>query len=134
MASHSGHFSQRPSGTRLGVYEVGPPIGEGGMGQVYRATDTTLGRTVAIKIVPDANARTMPGDDLPDHVSRTSDEFVTQVIKADANGVFSYVMPRAGWWGFAALVHGDEQMRNPDGGMVDVELGALIWVRTIDME
>src|SRR6185436_14698269 len=33
------------------------------------------------KIVPDANARTMPGDDLPDRVSRTSDEIVTQVIQ-----------------------------------------------------
>ena len=43
-------------GTRLGVYEVTAPIGEGGMGQVYRATDTTLGRQVAIKILPDAFA------------------------------------------------------------------------------
>jgi serine/threonine protein kinase len=38
---------------RLGVYEVTAQIGEGGMGQVYRATDTTLGRQVAIKILPD---------------------------------------------------------------------------------
>lgn len=44
------------SGTRLGVYEVIAPFGEGGMGQVYRATDTTLGRQVAIKILPDAVA------------------------------------------------------------------------------
>jgi Tol biopolymer transport system component len=43
-------------GTRLGVYEVAGSIGEGGMGQVYRATDTTLGRQVAIKILPDAVA------------------------------------------------------------------------------
>ncbi|MDO8795817.1 MAG: serine/threonine-protein kinase, partial [Vicinamibacterales bacterium] len=43
-------------GTRLGVYEVTAQIGEGGMGQVYRATDTTLGRHVAIKILPDAFA------------------------------------------------------------------------------
>ena len=40
-------------GTRLGSYEVIAQIGEGGMGQVYRATDTTLGRQVAIKILPD---------------------------------------------------------------------------------
>jgi eukaryotic-like serine/threonine-protein kinase len=44
------------SGTRLGVYDITAPIGEGGMGQVYRATDTTLGRQVAIKILPDAFA------------------------------------------------------------------------------
>ena len=43
-------------GTRLGVYEVTAQIGEGGMGQVYRATDTKLGRQVAIKILPDAFA------------------------------------------------------------------------------
>jgi len=43
-------------GTRIGVYEVTAPIGEGGMGQVWRATDTTLGRQVAIKILPDAFA------------------------------------------------------------------------------
>ena len=44
------------SGTRLGVYEIIGSIGVGGMGEVYRATDTTLGRQVAIKILPDAFA------------------------------------------------------------------------------
>jgi serine/threonine protein kinase len=39
-------------GSRLGVYEVTSQIGEGGMGQVYRATDTKLKRQVAIKILP----------------------------------------------------------------------------------
>src|SRR5467141_1652966 len=39
-------------GTRLGVYQVTAPIGEGGMGQVFRATDTKLKRHVAIKILP----------------------------------------------------------------------------------
>ena len=37
-------------GTRLGVYEVTGPIGEGGMGQVYRAWDTKLVRDIALKI------------------------------------------------------------------------------------
>jgi len=40
------------AGTRLGVYEVAALIGEGGMGQVYRAKDTRLKRQVALKIVP----------------------------------------------------------------------------------
>jgi serine/threonine protein kinase len=39
-------------GTRLGVFEITAHIGEGGMGQVYQATDTTLKRQVAIKILP----------------------------------------------------------------------------------
>ena len=43
-------------GTRLGVYEIVEQIGEGGMGQVYRATDTSLGRQAAIKILPQAFA------------------------------------------------------------------------------
>jgi eukaryotic-like serine/threonine-protein kinase len=43
-------------GTGFGVYEVTAPIGEGGMGQVYRATDTKLKRQVAIKILPPALA------------------------------------------------------------------------------
>jgi len=63
-----------------------------------------------------------------------ADPFVTQVIRADANGVFTYAMPRAGWWGFAALVTADEKMRSPGGKMVEVELGALIWVRTVEMK
>jgi eukaryotic-like serine/threonine-protein kinase len=41
------------TGTRLGSYEVLAPIGEGGMGEVYRARDTRLDRDVAIKILPE---------------------------------------------------------------------------------
>jgi len=40
------------SGTRLGPYEIESPLGAGGMGEVYRARDTRLQRTVAIKILP----------------------------------------------------------------------------------
>ncbi len=61
------------------------------------------------------------------------DAFVTQVVKTDSNGVFSYTMPRAGWWGFAALITGEEKMKNPEGKLVDVELGGLMWVKTVDM-
>ena len=44
------------SGTKLGPYEVKSPLGAGGMGEVYRARDTRLGRDVAIKVLPEALA------------------------------------------------------------------------------
>jgi serine/threonine-protein kinase len=57
--------------TRLGVYEVTAQIGEGGMGQVYRAHDTKLNRDVALKILPDAFASN------PDRLARFTQEAQT---------------------------------------------------------
>jgi eukaryotic-like serine/threonine-protein kinase len=45
------------SGTKLGPYEVQSPLGAGGMGEVYRAKDTRLGREVAIKVLPESLAK-----------------------------------------------------------------------------
>ena len=59
------------SGTRLGVYEVTAQIGEGGMGQVYRARDTKLNRDVALKILPDSFAAD------PDRLARFTREAQT---------------------------------------------------------
>src|SRR3954464_3217987 len=47
-----GSIMALPAGTRLGPYEVVSLIGAGGMGEVYRARDTRLGREVAIKVLP----------------------------------------------------------------------------------
>jgi eukaryotic-like serine/threonine-protein kinase len=41
-----------PAGTRLGSHQIVAPIGAGGMGEVYRAADTKLGRDVALKVLP----------------------------------------------------------------------------------
>ena len=51
-------------GTRLGSFEVLGPLGAGGMGEVYRARDTRLGRDVAIKVLPESFARD------PDRIAR----------------------------------------------------------------
>jgi serine/threonine protein kinase len=52
------------TGTRLGPHEILAAIGAGGMGEVYQAHDTKLGRDVAIKVLPEAFARD------PDRLSR----------------------------------------------------------------
>ncbi|WP_435050935.1 DUF4198 domain-containing protein [Desulfosarcina widdelii] len=56
-----------------------------------------------------------------------TDYMVTQTIKADGNGVFTYAAPKAGWWGFAALNTADFKLKH-DGQEKDVEMGAVIWV------
>lgn len=56
-----------------------------------------------------------------------TDYMVTQTIKADVNGLFTYAAPRAGWWGFAALNTSDKKIEGKD-----VEMGAVLWVRFHD--
>ncbi len=53
---------------------------------------------------------------------------ITQTIKADGNGVFTYAAPVAGWWGFAALNPADFKLKH-NGKEKEVELGAVIWVK-----
>ena len=62
------------TGARLGVYEIGSPLGAGGMGEVYRARDTKLNRAVALKILPESVVHD------PDRVARFRRE--AQVLAA----------------------------------------------------
>ena len=57
-----------------------------------------------------------------------TDMHVTQVVKTDNNGSFSFTCPLPGWWGFSALTEADFTMNGPDGKEKSVELGAVIWV------
>jgi len=61
-------------------------------------------------------------------VAAPSDYMVTQTIKADPNGVFTYAAPWAGWWGFAALTSADYTLKR-GGEEKEVELGAVMWVQ-----
>jgi cobalt/nickel transport protein len=62
-----------------------------------------------------------------------ADPYVTQVVRADENGMFSYAMPKAGWWGFSALNKADWTLTR-DGQEKGVEIGAVYWVRIRDMK
>ncbi len=62
-----------------------------------------------------------------------TDYMVTQTIKADKNGLFSYAVPKSGWWGFAALNTSNEKM-NYEGLEKEIELGAVLWVKFEDFE
>ncbi|MFH2091827.1 MAG: DUF4198 domain-containing protein [Pseudomonadota bacterium] len=61
-------------------------------------------------------------------VHAPTDYMVTQTIKADGNGVFTYAAPWAGWWGFAALNTADYKIKH-DSEDKDVELGAILWIK-----
>jgi len=83
-------------GTRLGVYEVSALIGEGGMGQVYRARDTKLGRDVALKSLPDIFATD------PDRMARFTREAQTLAALNHPNIAHIYGLEESG--GLRALV------------------------------
>jgi len=56
----------------------------------------------------------------------------TQVVMTDPDGCFSFAMPKAGWWGFAALIEAPDRIVR-EGKGYPLELGAVMWVRTRDV-
>ncbi|MCF8111159.1 MAG: DUF4198 domain-containing protein [Desulfobacteraceae bacterium] len=67
------------------------------------------------------------------YIHPPSSPYVTQVVKADSSGVFTFAMPKAGWWGFSALSEADWTLEH-NGAEKNVEIGAVYWVHTRDMK
>lgn len=65
-------------------------------------------------------------------VTPPNEYFVAQVVKTDKNGVFTFAVPRAGWWGFAALATEKQAIPGKDGKKKDAEYGAVLWVQFSD--
>ena len=55
-----------------------------------------------------------------------NDYMVTQVVKTNSEGIFSFVVPWPGWWGFAALSEAPQKMKK-DGVDKSIEMGAVLW-------
>ena len=59
--------------------------------------------------------------------------FITQILKTDKNGVFSFVPVRAGWWGLTALPEMDKRVKGPQGNLVEAEIGGALWIHAVDV-
>lgn len=64
-------------------------------------------------------------------VTAPNDYFITQVVKTDKNGVFTFAVPKAGWWGFSAL-NEEKKAKQHEGKKVDAEYGAVLWGQFVD--
>lgn len=117
--------------------EIVPLIRPYGMwaGNVFKARVLSEGKPVPgaeveveyMNHMPDLQANAMPKDAIVDF---PHDSFVTQTIVADEQGYITYGIPKAGWWGFAALGIG------PDKKHADKVLSqdAVIWIKAVDMQ
>lgn len=63
-------------------------------------------------------------------VKAPNDIFITQVVMTDDQGTFSYSVPWAGWWGFAALSEADYKIKH-EGVDKPVEIGAVLWTEFV---
>src|SRR5439155_406541 len=110
------------AGTRLGPYEILSPLGAGGMGEVYKARDTRLGREVAVKVLPQALARD------PDRIMRFEREARAASALSDPHIVAVYDVGRDGETHFfvSELVEGAD-LRNR------LESGALTTKKALEL-
>src|SRR5258707_11110246 len=101
-------------GTKLGPYEILSPLGAGGMGEVYRARDTRLGREVAVKVLPQTFARD------PDRLVRFEREARAASALSDPHIVAVYDVGREGETHFfvSELVEGSDLRHRLESGGV----------------
>ncbi|HYM06492.1 MAG TPA: protein kinase [Terriglobales bacterium] len=116
------------TGTRLGAYEILSPLGAGGMGEVYRARDSRLGREVALKILPDHMACN------PEHLQRFEREARSASALNHPNIVTIYEMGQAEGICFIAmeLVEGETLRNLLDSGLVPLQKGIEIAAQMAD--
>ncbi|MEE9367480.1 MAG: DUF4198 domain-containing protein [Pontiella sp.] len=67
-------------------------------------------------------------------VKQPNNSYITQIIKTDAHGQFSFILLKEGWWAFTAIPESSEVTENPDGKDVGVEMGGVLIVRANDLE
>ncbi len=69
-----------------------------------------------------------------DTLKLPDNSFLTQILKTNARGEFTFVPPRAGWWALTAIPETNKTTRNPEGKKVKAELGGVLWIRCVDMK
>ncbi len=116
------------NGSRLGLYDIIAPLGVGGMGEVYRAKDTKLGRSVAVKVLPDAFLAD------PDRVPRFEREAKVLAALNHPNIAALYGMEEAEGRHFLVmeLVEGETLAERLQRGRLEVEDALRIAVHIAD--
>lgn len=105
-------------------------VGNVFQGQVLSGGKPVPGAEVEVEYIayaPNLTANSLGGKSLIDYPNSA---LVVQTIIADQNGVFTFGLPKAGWWGFAALGIGPD--KEHDGK--ELSQDAVIWVQTFDMK
>jgi len=67
-------------------------------------------------------------------LKQTNKSYITQIIKTDAHGQFSFTLLKEGWWAFTAIPESNEVTENPDGEEVGAEMGGTLIIRANDMK
>ena len=111
------------SGSKLGPYEILAPLGAGGMGEVYRARDTRLGREVALKILPESFARE------PDRLHRFEQEAraVAALNHPNILAIFDTGQESGSPFLVSELLEGETLREVLDGGAFAATQGHRLW-------